>query len=341
LKETRHEMKLLRNMLVNATGASSETLVRKLQSERDDLVADRNAAIDYALMLRQLELPSFINRFQQRVSEPLFRLYNLLGSLEDLGILSSPLFLEAHSALSDAVPSVTSEACRAQLALRTALEDFDLQFPRIRELLRVSHSCRSEQSLAQNAGMEPVVSPPEPIFNSSRLIRYGRYLRDYSDLFPLQSLRDTEGHSLREAIRGLLDSLNVVAYTPTSPGGRAISSSSIDYSPLANPTPSSTRSNPPVPPSAVVAQNSNPVALVEDTVLAPSDGQGLAVNPPEVVEDLEYVSNGEIFGRQGDDEEEEDELDKSSNGSNPSGEMVRPGVLDLEVSVTVAGDDEV
>ncbi|KAF9065619.1 hypothetical protein BDP27DRAFT_1366313, partial [Rhodocollybia butyracea] len=48
---------------------------KSFKSDRELLILERNIA----LMLRQLDLPGFINRFEQRVTEPVFRLYNLLS----------------------------------------------------------------------------------------------------------------------------------------------------------------------------------------------------------------------------------------------------------------------
>ncbi|KAF9018481.1 hypothetical protein BDP27DRAFT_1440203 [Rhodocollybia butyracea] len=69
LREARYEMSALGNMLKSAAGSSNDSLVRKLQSDRELLILERNIALEYALMLRQLDLPGFINRFEQRVTE--------------------------------------------------------------------------------------------------------------------------------------------------------------------------------------------------------------------------------------------------------------------------------
>ncbi|KAF9023315.1 hypothetical protein BDP27DRAFT_1411175, partial [Rhodocollybia butyracea] len=90
LREARYEMSALGNMLKSAAGSSNDSLVRKLQSDRELLILERNIALEYALMLRQLDLPGFINRFEQRVTEPVFRLYNLLSVSDDPAVADSP-----------------------------------------------------------------------------------------------------------------------------------------------------------------------------------------------------------------------------------------------------------
>ncbi|KAF9052546.1 hypothetical protein BDP27DRAFT_1514543 [Rhodocollybia butyracea] len=69
LREAQYKMKLLGNMLKSSAGSFNKSLVGRLQSDRELLVLERNIALEYMLMLCQLDLPGFVNRFQQRVAE--------------------------------------------------------------------------------------------------------------------------------------------------------------------------------------------------------------------------------------------------------------------------------
>ncbi|KAF9059207.1 hypothetical protein BDP27DRAFT_1431630 [Rhodocollybia butyracea] len=152
---TQHERLLRRNDRIAET---NRRVAREISELEATLVEKK----------RELDLPGFVRRFEQRVSEPLFRLTNLLRICEDREIVKSPLFVEAYSTLSEATPAITSAACRAQLALRTILEDFDLQFPQVHELLRQSSGSRVVPDLLRNAGIEPAISTIEPIFDFDR-----------------------------------------------------------------------------------------------------------------------------------------------------------------------------
>ncbi|KAF9068363.1 hypothetical protein BDP27DRAFT_1422073 [Rhodocollybia butyracea] len=283
LCEARYKMKLLGNMLKSSAGSSNESLVQRLQSNRELLVLECNIALEYALMLRQLDLPGFVNRFQQRVAEPLFRVYNLLHVSSDPAVAESPLFVEVNAALSNAIPSITNKACRSNWPFH-------------------STSSRTEQTLARNAGFEEAISSIEPIFNQERSIWYGRFLQFTPDLFPLHNLRDAQGSSLCEAIRGLLDNLDVVAYSPSSPRIPGTASPSVSYSPLANPS-----SSPAVPVVPVTS-----AAMVSVGVQTSPNVVVTALQPTEDMEDLEYMSDAAV----------------AEDGT-------LTGILDLDVSVVV------
>ncbi|KAF9059468.1 hypothetical protein BDP27DRAFT_1431311 [Rhodocollybia butyracea] len=214
LVEKKREVRMLGNMVLFSVGPSAESLVRDLQDDREALAKERNLALEYATMLRQLDLPGFVRRFEQRVSEPLFRLTNLLRICEDREIVKSPLFVEAYSTLSEATPAITSAACRAQLALCTVLEDFDLQFPQVHELLRQSSGSWVVPDLLRNAGIEPAISTIEPIFDFDRTVPYSEYLKSSVDFFPLQTLRDPESPALQVAIKKLLAEFKVIPGLP-------------------------------------------------------------------------------------------------------------------------------
>ncbi|KAF9059198.1 hypothetical protein BDP27DRAFT_1431658 [Rhodocollybia butyracea] len=301
LHDARYEMKLLGNMLKSSAGFSNDSLVQRLQSDQELL------ALEYVLMLHQLDLPGFINC--------------------DSTVAELPLFVEAHSALSNTVPSITNEACQSQLALRMVLEDFNLQYPHICHLLQCSTSGWTEQTLARNAGFETVISAIKLIFNQDCTIQYGCHLQFTSDLFLLQNLCNAQGSSLWEAIRGLLNGLDIVADSPSSPTVPRTISSSVSYLLLTNPS-----SSPAVP---VV-----PVTLMARISVGVQRSPNVVVNvplPPEDMEDLEYMSNGEIFGRQNEEEIEVDELkdeDSSAEVAVTEG-VVPPGIVNLDVSVVM------
>ncbi|KAF9025205.1 hypothetical protein BDP27DRAFT_1437953 [Rhodocollybia butyracea] len=209
LVEKKKEIRVLEDMMMSSVGTSSESLVRDLQSDREALVNERNVALEYAIMLRQLDVPRFVRRFEQRAADPLFCLNNFLRTFEDQAVLDNPLFVEIESTLSEVVPAITNAACRAQLALRTVLEDFDLQFPHVRWLLRETSSSRIVHSLLRNAGMESMVSSIEPVFDADRTIWYGEYLKSSPDFFPLYTLKDPESPALQKAIRELLADVEI------------------------------------------------------------------------------------------------------------------------------------
>ncbi|KAF9068228.1 hypothetical protein BDP27DRAFT_1422111 [Rhodocollybia butyracea] len=135
------------------------------------------------------------------------------------------------------------------------------------------------------------------------------------------------GSSLREAIRGLLDKLDVVAYSPSSPRIPGTASPSVSYSLLANPS-----SSPAVPVIPVTS-----AAMVSVGVQKSPDVVVTALQPTEDMEDLEYMSDGEIFGRRDKDEIEEDELkDKdASNEATVAEDGTLTGIFNLDVSVVV------
>ncbi|KAF9059470.1 hypothetical protein BDP27DRAFT_1371459 [Rhodocollybia butyracea] len=303
LVEKKKEIRVLEDMMMSSVGTSSESLVRDLQSDREALVNERNVALEYAIMLRQLDLPGFVRRFEQRAADPLFRLNNFLRTFEDQAVLDNPLFVEIESTLSEVVPAITNAACRAQLALRTVLEDFDLQFPHVRRLLRETSSSRVVHSLLRNAGMESMVSSIEPVFDADRTIRYGEYLKSSPDFFPLYTLKDPESPALQKAIRELLADLDALPYTPTP------TDSSVNYSPL--PAPSFSPLSSTVPGLGTASRSD---------LLPPVSSQTPNSNPPREpspMEEIEYVDLADIPGLH----EEEDELEEE--GEDELNEEVR------------------
>lgn len=156
LIEKNRELTMLGDLVVSSIGTSSESVVLEIQSDRDRLRTDRKLALEYAAM--QLDLPGFIWHFEQQIAEPLFRLHNFISTCRDKDIVNSPLFLEAHSVLAGAIPSITNAACRSQLALRAVLEDFDMQFPDFRNVLEGSVSQRVVHTLSRNSGFESIAS---------------------------------------------------------------------------------------------------------------------------------------------------------------------------------------
>ncbi|KAF9053978.1 hypothetical protein BDP27DRAFT_1433706 [Rhodocollybia butyracea] len=83
LMEKKREVRMLENIMLFSMDPSAESLVRDVQDDREALAKEHNLALEYATMLRQLDLPGFVRRFEQRVVEPLFRLSNLLHTCED------------------------------------------------------------------------------------------------------------------------------------------------------------------------------------------------------------------------------------------------------------------
>ncbi|KAF9059210.1 hypothetical protein BDP27DRAFT_1371713 [Rhodocollybia butyracea] len=303
LVEKKKEIRVLEDMVMSSVGTSSESLVRDLQSDREALVNERNVTLEYAIMLCQLDLPGFVRRFEQRAADPLFRLNNFLRTFEDQAVLDNPLFVEIESTLSEVVPAITNTAYRAQLALRTVLEDFDLQFPHVRRLLRETSSSRVVHSLLRNAGMESMVSSIEPVFDADRTIRYGEYLKSSPDFFPLYTLKDPESPALQKAIRELLADLDALPYTPTP------TDSSVNYLPL--PAPSFSPLSSTVPGLGTASRSD---------LLPPVSSQTPNSNPPREpspMEEIEYVDLADIPGLH----EEEDELEEE--GEDELNEEVR------------------
>ncbi|KAF9062830.1 hypothetical protein BDP27DRAFT_1368539 [Rhodocollybia butyracea] len=198
---------------------------------------------------------------------------------------TSPLFREARSVLAIAIPTVTNAATRAQVALRTVLEDFDSQFPEVRSLLERSLSRRMVHTLSRNSGFESIISASEPVFDYDRIIRYGDVVESGAELFPLETLRDTQNPSLREAIRSLLSKLQIESYTPASPP------------PIA--------STPPVSPSRY-----SPIANPSPSLPTPAVALPVLQRPPEAIEEIEYMGDAQISGL--DPGVDEEEVDKES-----------------------------
>ncbi|KAF9053979.1 hypothetical protein BDP27DRAFT_1433707 [Rhodocollybia butyracea] len=148
------------------------------------------------------------------------------------------------------MPAITNAACHAQLALRTVLEDFDMQFPEVRKLLRQSSGSPVVPDLLRNDRIESVTSTIETIVNFDHTVPYSdsEYLKSTVDFFPLQTLRGPASLALQVAIKKLLAEFDVFPYMPASPVSTN-PGSPIRFSPIPNPSsPSSSHAVPdPIP----------------------------------------------------------------------------------------------
>ncbi|KAF9053985.1 hypothetical protein BDP27DRAFT_1433713 [Rhodocollybia butyracea] len=275
LAEKKREIDMLGSLLVQAMGEALSPVVEELQADRRHLQQERKIALEFASMLHQLNLTDFVWRFQQQVAELLFRIYNLIRTSSS-NMATSPLFREARSVLAIAIPTVTNAATRAQVALRTVLEDFDSPFPEVWSLLERSLSRRMVHTLSRNSGFESIISTSEPVFDYDRIIRYGDVVELGAKLFPLE----------------------INLFPPVETADRVL------YSRL-NPT--------------CLAQQVFPIANTSPSLPTPAVALPVLQHPPEAMEEIEYMSNEQIFGfnptvEEGEVNEEEDdgEGDRSS-----------------------------